>query len=704
VTELELSEAVPLAHAAVARAAADHDVRVLFFKGPVAALQGLRPERASQDVDALVDPARVPVLAAALTGLGWVDESQFATPTAATYSRTHRHASWPCELDLHTTFPGLYAPEQAVFERLWSRRESVEVAAREVPCPDPQAHALLLALNSLRDPHETTKISQLADLVRRVSGSFDQPALHGLGALARDLGAADTVAPFLSAVGAPNDGIGSTSQEDLHAWRLRTQPAWRVATWMEGLRSRPVRSWPGYLWYAAMLTDAELRRAHPELAPGRIPLLRLRVARLRRGLRAVPTAWRNVRDTNAEPDPPSVVPRPAPRGEQEREIILVTLLRPEGDSGVQTHIQTFAGQLRAEGRPVTLVTPFSARSPLLRPVFAVRIPLRLVSKPAGVWWYRHWHGHYLEQALRRHLACAGVPDAVIYAQCPVSASVALRARTDQAVVMIEHFNVSQAEEWAEKGEAPRSGRVFRSIQDFEEKVLPRLDGIVYVSDFARAGLEERIPALARVRSVVIPNFVEPSAAPESPAPTRDLVTVGTLEPRKNQAYLLEILAAAADQGPRYTLTVVGGGPDRGRLEDLVRSRGLTGQVRLVGQQHDVRTFLRDHRLYCHTATIENLPIALMEAMAEGLPVLAAPVGGVPELFRPGVEGQVWGLDDAQAAARVLIETMSDPDRLAEMATRARERVAREFTASVVGPRLESFLVETCAPKSLAPQR
>jgi hypothetical protein len=53
---------------------------------------------------------------------------------------------------------------------------------------------------------------------------------------------------------------------------------------------------------------------------------------------------------------------------------------------------------------------------------------------------------------------------------------------------------------------------------------------------------------------------------------------------------------------------------------------------------------------------------------------------------------------------VLIETMSDPDRLAEMATRARERVAREFTASVVGPRLESFLVETSAPTCLAPQR
>jgi glycosyltransferase involved in cell wall biosynthesis len=700
VTELQLLEAVPLAHAAVARVAADHDVRVLFFKGPVAALQGLRPERDSQDVDALVDPARLPVLTAALGELGWLDEQAFGTPTAATYSRTLRHAAWPCELDLHTSFPGLYAAGQEVFERLWARRESVEVAAVELPCPDPQAHALLLALNTLRDPHETTKIAQLADLVRRVSGSFDERALRGLGELAGDLGAADTAAPFLRSVGAPNDAVGSTAPADLHAWRLRTQPAWRVATWLEGLRERPLHTWPGYLWYAAVLTDDELRIAHPDLLPGRIPLARLRLSRLRRGLGAVPTAWRNVRDTHAPPVPP----RTPSAAEEPREIVVVTLLKPEGDSGVQTHIQTFVQQLRGSGRPVTLVTPFSARSPLVLPVFALRIPLRVASKPAGVWWYRHWHGRYLEQALRRHLSQAGDPDAVFYAQCPVSAAAALRVRTDQPVVMIEHFNVSQAEEWADKGEAPRSGRVFRSILAFEERVLPLLDGIVFVSDFARIGLQQRIRALARVPSVVIPNFVQPSTVVGGPPPTRDLVTVGTLEPRKNQAYLLEILAAAAEQGHRFSLTVVGGGPDRGRLEERVRSLGLADQVRLVGQQHDVRPFLRDHRLYCHTATIENLPIAPMEAMAEGLPVLAAPVGGIPELVTPGVEGQVWPLGDPRAAARVLIEMISDADELAAMATRARERVERELTADVVVPRLEAFLQHRHAPASATSSR
>ena len=74
-TELALAEAVPLAHALVDRVAVDVDVRVLFIKGPAAALQGLRTRRASVDVDVLVDPSRRQVLAERLTDLGWVDET-----------------------------------------------------------------------------------------------------------------------------------------------------------------------------------------------------------------------------------------------------------------------------------------------------------------------------------------------------------------------------------------------------------------------------------------------------------------------------------------------------------------------------------------------------------------------------------------------------------------------------------------------------
>jgi hypothetical protein len=304
VTELALSEAVPLAHVAVDRVARDHDVRVLFIKGPTAAAQGLRAERVSLDVDALVDPGPRSVLAEALTDLGWVDENPYTSPTVLPmHSLTHRHPKWPCELDLHDRFPGFFADPQDVFERLWARRTTVEVAGQRVICTDRTAHALVLALHALRDPHDPAKAAELDDLVRRVSASFDGEALRDLAGLASDLGAADTAAPFVSAVGGPPTGVGTTSGRDLLAWRLRTEPSDATAvSWVAELRQLPLRDRPRYLWYAAWLSERELRLAEPNLPPGRRALWNARLRRLRRGLSALPGAVRSVRGRDQSGD------------------------------------------------------------------------------------------------------------------------------------------------------------------------------------------------------------------------------------------------------------------------------------------------------------------------------------------------------------------------------------------------------------------
>jgi hypothetical protein len=296
VHELALAEAVPLAHALVARAALDHDVRVLFIKGPVAAEQGLRPRRPSVDVDVLVDPMRRGLLAATLDDLGWVDENPYHSPTVLPqHSLTHRHESWPCELDLHDRFPGFFADPQAVFEALWVRRTTVRVAGQDVPAPDRSGHALVLALHSLRDPHEQLRQVDLHDLEQRLVGELGAAELRDLAGLARTLGAADTAAPFLRAVGAPPIGLGSTSASDLRAWRLRTEPSDSTAvSWVEELRHLPPRAWPRYLWYAAFLSDHELRMADPDLPDDRKALARARLRRLRRGLAAAPAAVRSV--------------------------------------------------------------------------------------------------------------------------------------------------------------------------------------------------------------------------------------------------------------------------------------------------------------------------------------------------------------------------------------------------------------------------
>jgi hypothetical protein len=297
VTELALSEAVPLAHALVDRVAHEEGVRILFIKGPTAAEQGLRAPRTSLDVDALVDPSRRHLLAGRLSELGWVDDHPYTSPTVLPmHSLTHRHRGWPCELDLHDRFPGFFAEPQEVFERLWERRRSVIVAAHDIPCPDPAGQTLVLALHALRDPKDARKADELTALVAQVVADATEASLAELAELARALGAADTAAPFLERVGAPPVGRGTTDQRDLRAWHLRTQPPTTTAvSWVHQLRGLPWYRWPGYLWYAATLSEVELRLAEPNLPPGRGPVMRARVRRLRRGLGALPAAVRAVR-------------------------------------------------------------------------------------------------------------------------------------------------------------------------------------------------------------------------------------------------------------------------------------------------------------------------------------------------------------------------------------------------------------------------
>lgn len=372
-----------------------------------------------------------------------------------------------------------------------------------------------------------------------------------------------------------------------------------------------------------------------------------------------------------------------------KEVVIATLMRLHGPSGLQSHVRTLAEHLDAVSEPVSVVSPFDTRSPLVLPLFAAKVGLRKLSRPAGVRWHQYWHAHYLEIALRRHLA--NRPDAVIYTQCPITTAVALRVRTTQPVVMVAHLNISQADEWADKGEIVRDSALFRSIRETEADVLGRLDGIVYVSGFSKDQLRQRIPALQNVPGAVVPNPVPDEAEAAASGTTGDLITVGGLEPRKNQSHLLRILGAAAARGFRYSLSIVGDGPDGPTLRKLATDLGISDQIRFLGYRSDARSLLRQHRVYCHTATMESFGIVLAEAMAEGLPVLTADVGGVSDVVRPGTEGLFWPLDDAEAAAGVLIGLMEDPAEQERMAAAARSRFEADFRVGVVARRLQDFL-------------
>jgi glycosyltransferase involved in cell wall biosynthesis len=311
---------------------------------------------------------------------------------------------------------------------------------------------------------------------------------------------------------------------------------------------------------------------------------------------------------------------------------------------------------------------------------------------------RRGHGFFLQQALTGLLK-DGAP-CIIYAQCPVSAAAALRVRTSplQVVVGAVHFNGSQATEWAEKGAIAPDGALFKAIQKMECQVLPALDGLVYVSEYMRRNIQERIPACKNVQSKVIPNFKQSDKPQPAPGLSRrtGLITIGTLEPRKNHRYALEIVFQTKLLGQPLSLTVVGHGPDRAELENLVATWDIQSQVHFTGFVANAASLMSSHQAYLHVAKMESFGIVLIEAMSHGLPVFAAPVGGISEVFCNGVEGLHIPLNDARAAAVAILRWINDAEQMRSAGAAARRTFLEKYEATKVGTKLVEFLDEIAA--------
>jgi glycosyltransferase involved in cell wall biosynthesis len=394
-------------------------------------------------------------------------------------------------------------------------------------------------------------------------------------------------------------------------------------------------------------------------------------------------------------DGPSHSPDSRIRGGPSLPLAVATILSGDGITGVDTHIRQVRRYLDECGQASTLVTPVSWGRLLTYPVFGLRsLVLERLSRPTSLAWYLYWHEVFLRNALRRHLAQAG--DRVVYTQDPLAARAALRTRRapHQRVVMAVHLRISMADEWADKKQIRRDGTVFRAIRQMERDVIPQIDGLVYVSKWARDALVSWLPEAAAVPYAVIGNFVAPWPAKPDREPIGDLVTIGNLDLVKNHRFLLDVLAEAGRAGRSFSLDIFGDGPCRKDLMRQASSLGLEGQVRFRGFQPDVRDFLPGYRVYVHASYSESLPLAIIEAMAAGLPIVTGDIGGICELCDDGVEARFWPLDDPAQAADMLIGLIDNESARLKAARAAQERFRREHDAAVVGPELRSFLLGT----------
>jgi glycosyltransferase involved in cell wall biosynthesis len=204
-------------------------------------------------------------------------------------------------------------------------------------------------------------------------------------------------------------------------------------------------------------------------------------------------------------------------------------------------------------------------------------------------------------------------------------------------------------------------------------------------------IEKNISAVRSIKSICLPCFTSKPTSTDSNTQKGDLISIGTLESRKNQAYFLRVLSEAKKKGFQYSLTLVGDGPSRHSLEILSKELGVDKQLTFLGYQKNGAQFLKNHKVYVHSALIENLPIALLEALACNLPILAAPTGGIPEIVSNGREGFYWSLDNPEEGAELLIRLLEDKDLYKKMSKATELKYLERFETCKVVDQLVPFL-------------
>jgi len=157
-----------------------------------------------------------------------------------------------------------------------------------------------------------------------------------------------------------------------------------------------------------------------------------------------------------------------------------------------------------------------------------------------------------------------------------------------------------------------------------------------------------------------------------------LGTVARFDPVKRLDVLLRTLALLLPRVPEAQLLIVGDGPEREALRALARELDPGGRVVFAGAIPDAARVLPLVDLYVTAARREGLPLAVLEAMACGLPVLATEAPGHVDAVEHGVTGRLVPVDDAPRLAEGAADLLRDPALRARMGQAGRERVERYF--------------------------
>lgn len=223
----------------------------------------------------------------------------------------------------------------------------------------------------------------------------------------------------------------------------------------------------------------------------------------------------------------------------------------------------------------------------------------------------------------------------------------------------------------------------------EGRVMRQVERVVVGSEFAKRQASRQLGVPAEKLCVAyygVETRFEPGPKPEALLRRLGLegkvvaLFVGTLEPRKNLAFLLDVWPEITRERPEVRLVIAGSGPHLARLQRQARRLGLERHVLFTGQIPEAEkvAYYRMADLLVFPSLMEGFGLAVVEAMACALPVIVSDRGSLPELVGDGEGGFVCDLADRGAFVRSVLRLASEADLRRKFGTANRERVDRMF--------------------------
>lgn len=200
----------------------------------------------------------------------------------------------------------------------------------------------------------------------------------------------------------------------------------------------------------------------------------------------------------------------------------------------------------------------------------------------------------------------------------------------------------------------------------------RFDRLVAISQSVQDYLSRECGLAADKVAIIPPGWDGEPVPPVTEDRPPTIICVAGLRPEKGHAFLLTAFGHVLRQVPDAQLVLVGDGETRPHLEAQVEAEQLQGHVQFAGVVPEIWPHLARADLFALASASEAFGMAIVEAMAAGLPVVAPRVGGIPELVAPGVCGELYTPGDTVGFAEHMVTLLRSPETRARMAMEARD--------------------------------